>query len=969
MASNAGLNIQIGATVTALNNALNNAISSVNNFGSTINRLSPQSGAAAAGITSLANAINSGAASFSGLTSNASQTSSAINSVGASVNNLSPISAAAAAGITNLANAVNLGSASLSGLSTNSNQASASINIAANAINNLAPITGAAAAGITNLANAIQNGQASFNGLNAASNQASASVQNVGNSAQRSGISVNSATLSYYSAAGALNRLSPTTSAAALGITNLASAFSNSQANIRSFYTGYASTIQGLSRNTQDTINVFGRLPLSFSASSLGITNLARAVNSGNASLVGISRTAQYAIQANARLASSTQSLVRPTANATGALSGLNNIIRDAPFGIIGIGNNITQLVDAFGQLQRQTGSTSLALRSLAGSVFGPAGIFTLGLSAAISLWTVYSMRQQQAKSKAEEAAKAIKTTGQVLKESASNLQQYNAEALGEIATLNRLFEIARDDVRSRSERSAALKELKSQTNGYLDALKLETLQTDAANKALDEYNASLFNSALIKAYQGQLEDLAKVYAVNKENADKARKALDEFDAAGIRERKRIQAGQLTPREIDQSQSKIMENEANRAKLVRQTNGFINKQNEAYDQILATGQKIAELQVKVNPFTKGADNVDKTGESISKVLANLTAKLEAADAQFKNTGFSLDFLSKEKIGILQSAFDKLINLGLKPASPELKKITDQIDQLGTRIIGKDLSVGKNLLQFDGKSIVTAEQQLISLRRQIQELKGQGVDPTSDSFNELVDRFVALQSAIGNRPLFDIDAFEILNGQIQVTGTAITSAAKAQTLFNNKIGELAQRLDPAKIKLQELANDINQSIQSLATDIAGGLGDAIGGVFLGGSFQNAIKSFAGVFGTYLQNLGKQIIIYSGVLKGLQVSISSLNPTVALVAGTAALIAGGALKAYASKVPSFATGGVVTEPTLAMIGDNPGRKEAVIPSELWPYLGGTSAPIYVENKIEAGQFVTLVKRGMREEGRII
>ncbi|ACU61362.1 hypothetical protein [Chitinophaga pinensis] len=938
MASNAGLNIQIGATVTALNNALNAAINGITNFSNTVNRLSPQSGAAAAGITNLANAVNSGAASFNYLSGSAINANSAINNTTNAVNGLSPVTGAAAAGITNLANAINTGNASFVSLSNTASQASANISGTSTSINNLSPITSAAAAGITNLANAIQNGQASFINLGNAATQANNSLQNTNSTAQRSGASFNAVILDYYSAAGALNRLSPATTAAALGITNLGAAFSNSRASIRSFYTGYASDIQGLTRNTQDVVNTFGRLPLATSATSVGITNLTRAVNSGNASLVGMSRTAQYAVQANARLATSTQSLVRPAANATGAIAGLNNIIRDAPFGVIGIGNNITQLIDAFGQLQRQTGSTGAALRTLAGSVFGPAGIFTLGLSAAISLWTVYSMRQSQAKSKAEEAAKAIKTTGQVIKEAAATLQQYNAEALGEIATLNRLFEIATDDVRSRKDRVAALKELKKQTNGYLDDLKLETLQTDAARKALDEYNASLFNSALIKAYQGQLEELAKVYAFNKDNADKARKALDEFDAAQIRQRKRIQNGQLTGRQIDEAQSKIMANEAARAKLVENTNGFINKQNQAYDEILNTGKKIADLQVKVNPFGKQDADTKSAGESISKVLEIMNAQLAASDAQFKNTGGALDFLAKDKIQILQSAFDKLVNLGLKPTSPELENIQKHINDLEGSIIGKQDLFGAQLFNFDGKSIITAEEQIISLRQQMESLKKLGVDPASNSFKELSKKYDSLTAKTSSSALFDTSSFRLVNGQLQAINTSLVNAATAQQRFNNTVSDLSDKYAASKLKLEAFLATINDSFQSLALDIAGSLGDAIAGAFMGNGFKGAIQSFAGIFGSYLQSLGKQLIAYSGILKGVQIAIKTFSPVAAAVAGAAALVAGSALKAYASKVPSFATGGVVTEPTLAMVGDNPGRKEAIIPSELWDKIGG-------------------------------
>lgn len=58
--------------------------------------------------------------------------------------------------------------------------------------------------------------------------------------------------------------------------------------------------------------------------------------------------------------------------------------------------------------------------------------------------------------------------------------------------------------------------------------------------------------------------------------------------------------------------------------------------------------------------------------------------------------------------------------------------------------------------------------------------------------------------------------------------------------------------------------------------------------------------------------------------------------AILQGAAAATATSALF---KMIPSFAEGGVTKGPTLAMVGDNPSGKEAMIPSELWGKLGST------------------------------
>ena len=67
-------------------------------------------------------------------------------------------------------------------------------------------------------------------------------------------------------------------------------------------------------------------------------------------------------------------------ANGGNALMQFSRIAQDAPFGIIGIGNNITATVEAFSALQNSTGSTGGALKALGSSILGSGGIL-LGVS------------------------------------------------------------------------------------------------------------------------------------------------------------------------------------------------------------------------------------------------------------------------------------------------------------------------------------------------------------------------------------------------------------------------------------------------------------------------------------------------------------------------------------------------------------------------------------------------------------
>jgi hypothetical protein len=87
---------------------------------------------------------------------------------------------------------------------------------------------------------------------------------------------------------------------------------------------------------------------------------------------------------ASAKAAAGLNSLNKAAVNANPALQNFGRVIQDAPFGILGIANNIDPLVESFQRLKTQSGSTSGALKALLAGLTGPAGI-AIGISAVTS--------------------------------------------------------------------------------------------------------------------------------------------------------------------------------------------------------------------------------------------------------------------------------------------------------------------------------------------------------------------------------------------------------------------------------------------------------------------------------------------------------------------------------------------------------------------------------------------------------
>ena len=82
--------------------------------------------------------------------------------------------------------------------------------------------------------------------------------------------------------------------------------------------------------------------------------------------------------------------LTRATSNYNSVGTDFARIIQDAPFGIIGVGNNITQLAGSFQTLKNQTGSTSQAIKAAFASIFSSGNALILGISALTTVFTVF---------------------------------------------------------------------------------------------------------------------------------------------------------------------------------------------------------------------------------------------------------------------------------------------------------------------------------------------------------------------------------------------------------------------------------------------------------------------------------------------------------------------------------------------------------------------------------------------------
>jgi hypothetical protein len=193
-------------------------------------------------------------------------------------------------------------------------------------------------------------------------------------------------------------------------------------------------------------------------------------------------------------------------ANGGNALMQFSRIAQDAPFGIIGIGNNITATVEAFGHLKNSTGSTGGALKALASSIAGTGGIL-LGVSL---LTTGLTLLAQSGLSVGDVIDKI---TGN-FDEFGAALKKANEEAVknsaAEISGLNALVSVAENVNLSMRDRLTAVNELQKTYPGYFGNLSKEQILNGDVKTAVEGVTQALIAKAKAQAFTGEIVKLSQ---------------------------------------------------------------------------------------------------------------------------------------------------------------------------------------------------------------------------------------------------------------------------------------------------------------------------------------------------------------------------------------------------------------------------------------------------------------------------
>ena len=263
------------------------------------------------------------------------------------------------------------------------------------------------------------------------------------------------------------------------------------------------------------------------------------------------------------------------------------------------------------------------------------------------------------------------------------------------------------------------------------------------------------------------------------------------------------------------------------------------------------------------------------------------------------------------------------------------------------------------------------------------------------------------TSMGTTQQLNLDAGSSLLGEMQTVDTdpiamlaasVSNSNADLESALVTANGILNQKANEAKLMAIEFNEQMTPIVQGGLQQMAMGLGSALGeAITNGGNLAGALAStLLGTLGDMAIQLGSLAISMGITLKGIVTALKSLNPVVAIAAGIALIALGTVVKSAAGNIgkgkkgggggatssgprsgaiAAFANGGIVSGPTLGLMGEYAGAKsnpEVIAPlDKLKNIIGDRQAQqvnVGGEFRLNGQDLVVALQRAEKQRGRI-
>lgn len=368
---------------------------------------------------------------------------------------------------------------------------------------------------------------------------------------------------------------------------------------------------------------------------------------------------------------------VNPAANqATQSMTNLGRVVQDAPYGFIGIANNINPLLEGFQRLKVSTGSTSGALSAMGKSLLGAGGLgFAVSLiSSGLVLF-----------------GDKLFGTGRKAKETEEILKGLATEFSSQAAKLTVLVGIVQNVNSKYEDKKKALAAINQEYKTYLKDLDQERVTADNVAIAYERIVDAMLKQAVVKGLE-------------KEIAKAVEETAQEILKLEIETKKRAQAAQdarakqLTDQEKEEKKWKD---------LGKSVTGYY---KQAQDGAIAYSATVNQKAMQTDPGLFAGERIKTLKEELMKTLAPLLQ----LTTSFDDLGIKLNKPAKEAAfhyDHLRGIFDRLVKVQAV--------FSKQLDDLGNKRFDISANIGLNTLATNFKG--PAEKISSDLRKEVDRL--------------------------------------------------------------------------------------------------------------------------------------------------------------------------------------------------------------------------------------------------------
>lgn len=425
------------------------------------------------------------------------------------------------------------------------------------------------------------------------------------------------------------------------------------------------------------------------------------AVTSLNTLNTSLNKTAQTAANLGT---TGMNNLTKGTSQASTALTNFGRVASDAPFGLIGIANNIEPLVQSFILLRKETGSAKGAFSALATSLTGAGGLI-VGISLVTSAlqfielgFSRWGASADKAKEKTKEVKDETKDYQTILKEVTSQLSQ-------EAANVTILVQTLKSETSTREQRNNAIKELNKISPEIFKNLSSERIEIDKLNVSYQNYINTLNARIKIQVLEKQLTQILEkeLALTDKNNAQTKARLNNEKIVTSLKDQ---YVNSLQDKQIDQNN-----------KLYKQWANTLTVENELADlskQRTDILNNIVTLQNEYNGVLKTTTaettNTKKGIDEIAEALKNYNNELKGINWDEQNR--QIDG-TKKRLELAGETLKTLYLAGVKETSDAWIQVKRDFDnfQISYDKFLKDerlKKINEELILFLGRNVTTAE---------------------------------------------------------------------------------------------------------------------------------------------------------------------------------------------------------------------------------------------------------------------